>query len=72
MMYIILLYILESYMGCLKSGVKSMSCMQGTRVQSLVWKIPYAMGQQSPWATTTEQVLWSPRAITTESTSGNY
>ena len=31
--------------------------MQGTRVGSLVWKIPHATEQQSPCATTTEPVL---------------
>ena len=29
-------------------------------------KIPHAVEQLSPWATTTEPVLWSPEAVTTE------
>ena len=35
--------------------------MQGTQVWSLVWKIPHAMWQLSPYATTIEEAH-SPRA----------
>ena len=40
--------------------------MQGTRVLALVWKIPHAVEQLSPCATTTEPELYSLRATTTE------
>ena len=40
--------------------------MQGTRVQALVREDPTCTEQLSPCATTTEPVLWSPQATTTE------
>ena len=51
--------------------------MQGTRVRSLVWKIPHATEQLSPRATTTEPTChnywsphaWSPCSATREATA---
>ena len=37
--------------------------MQRTQVRSLVQKIPHAMEQLSPCATTTKPALYSPRAL---------
>ena len=46
--------------------------MQERRVQSLVWKIPRVMEQLSPCSTTTEPMLQSPGAGTTEPTYHKY
>ena len=35
-------------------------------------KVPHAVEQLSPWATTTEPALYSPRATATEPTRHNY
>ena len=35
-------------------------------------KIPHASEQLSPWATTTEPILWGLRAVTTEPVCCNY
>ena len=40
--------------------------MQGMQVRALVREDPTCRGELSPCATTTEPVLWSPRATTTE------
>ena len=40
--------------------------MQATQIRFLVWKIPHALEQLSPYATTTESELWRLRAGTTE------
>ena len=40
--------------------------MQSTTVWSLSRKIPHDTKQLSQWATSTEPLLWSPRAATTE------
>ena len=46
--------------------------IQGTPVQSLVWKIPHATGQLSQWATTNEPELWSLQVATIKPTLHDY
>ena len=48
------------------SGWESGSQSRGHEFDPWSWKIPHAVKQQSPWASTTEPVLWSPRAASTE------
>ena len=46
--------------------------MQGTQVRAPVREIPHAAEQLSLCAATTEPVLYSPRATTTEPVCHNY
>ena len=45
---------------------------RGHGVEPWSGKIPHAAEQLSPCTTTTEPVLWSPQATTTEPTRRNY
>ena len=55
-----------------RSGQESTCQCRGHGFEPWSGKIPHAVEQLSPCATTTEPALWSPRATTTEPACHNY